>query len=108
MYYSPHILQVKMDTPPATDKYGRVIALDNSVRWQTICQCRCDDNTTTEFKSDNGRVFRPKYHIVCDGNVRVEVGDAIRCLNDDGTVRCVGNVYLKKQPNYYKYTEIWV
>lgn len=94
--------------PPSTDEFGRVIASDDSERWKTICQCRCDDNTTTEFTSDNGRVFRPKYHIVCDGGVCVDEGDIVRCLNADGTVRGTGEVYLKKRTNYYNYTEIWV
>lgn len=106
MIYSPHILQRKKVRPPQVDEFGRVIA-DNATEWETICRCRCDDNTITEFKSDNGKVYRPKYHIVCDGRQDIQAGDAIRCLLGED-VRGEGIVYIKKQLNFYNYTELWM
>lgn len=107
MVYSPHILQVKKVYPPANDEFGRVVGGKKEC-WHTLCMCRCDDNTTTEFTTDNGRVFRPKYHIVCDGGVDVNEGDELRCLRTDDSVRGQGTVYLTKRTNFYNYTEIWM
>lgn len=58
MIFAPHILQVKVITPMDKDEFGRPIPGTGGESWQEVCKCRCDDNTTKEFKSDNGEVYR--------------------------------------------------
>lgn len=107
MIYAPHILQVKRPSPILKDEYGRPLPGSGEDTWQTVCPCRCDDNTTKEFKSDNGVVFRPAYHIVCEGQHGLAVGEYARCLcgND---VRGEGTIYNAPRPNYFNYSEIWI
>ena len=54
MIFAPHILQVKVITPMDKDEFGRPIPGTGGESWQEVCKCRCDDNTTKEFSSDNG------------------------------------------------------
>ena len=103
MFYSPHLLQKRVITV-VRDALGR--AESSNETWEDICPCRCDDNTTQKFTSDNGDVYTPKYHIVCPKNA-IKAGDYVRCMKD-GVLRGEGEVYIVKSTNYYNYTEIWV
>lgn len=105
MYYAPHTLQ-KKSTECEKDSYGRIIT--STEAWIDICACRCDDNTITEIRDNNGQVYRPKYHIVADGYADVKAGDHVRCLLPNGTIRGEGKVYNVKHLNVLKYTDIWV
>ena len=107
MYYAPHILQVKVNLPLLKDDFGRPIPGTGSKNWKDVCKCRCDDNTTKEFKSDNGEVYRPNYHVVCEKNIAIKAGDEIRCI-DGENVRGQGEVYMVKNTNYLGYSEIWM
>lgn len=106
MIFAPHILQIKVISPMEEDEFGRPIPGTGGESWRELCQCRCDDNTTKEFVSENGMVYRPAYHIVCEGKVSVSPGDEIRCKN--GEDMRGGKVYMVKRTNYFGYTEIWV
>jgi len=106
MIYTPHILQVKVASGNETDAFGRPIPGTDSNSWMTVCACRCDDNTTKEFTSENGTVYRPNYHVVCEKEVSLKAGDEIRCMDGD-TVRGQGTVYTVKRTNYFNYSEIW-
>ena len=107
MYYSPHILQLKVITPPEMDEYKHPIPGTGGESWKDVCPCRCDDNTTKEFTSDNGDVYRPDYHVVCGQNTIVKAGDYVRCMNGD-KVRGEGEVYMVKNTNCLGYSEIWM
>ncbi|WP_418988150.1 hypothetical protein [Bacteroides heparinolyticus] len=107
MMYAPHILQVKQITPEQEDEFGRPIPGTGGEQWATLCKCRCDDNTTKEFKSVNGEVYRPAYHVVCEKHVKVKAGMEVRCLDGD-IVRGWGKVYIEKNSNYFNYSEIWI
>lgn len=74
MIFAPHILQVKVITPMDKDEFGRPIPGTGGEYWQEVCKCRCDDNTTKEFSSDNGSVYRPNYHVVCEKRITVKAG----------------------------------
>lgn len=87
------------------DEFNRPVKGQES--WSQICRCRCDDNSTRDFDDGNGRVFRPSYHIVCEGNADVKAGDYVRCQNGDVT-RGEGKVYMVTRANYFSYTELWV
>lgn len=116
MYYAPHILQMKVTTPMSKDEFGRPIPGTGGKDWVDVCKCRCDDNSTKEFVSENGQVFRPNYHVVCEKNVTVKAGDEVRCVNG-GVSGCVccgesvrgrGKVYMVKNTNYLGYSELWM
>lgn len=108
MYYAPHTLQVKRIVPFENDEYGRPVPGSGGESWVDVCRCRCDDNTTKEFRSDNGGVYRPQYHVVCEGSHGLSAGDEVRCLKDDGEVRGAGIVYIPKSLNYLPYSELWM
>jgi hypothetical protein len=104
MNYCPHILQLKSSTT-AKDEYGRPVK--GSDTWTDVCKCRCDDNTTKEFHSENGNVFRPSFHIVCEGKVSFKEGAEVRCKKGE-VIRGSGKVYMVKNLNFLNYSEIWV
>lgn len=109
MIFAPHKLQVKRTIPVELDEYGRPIPGSGGETWENVCDCRCDDNTTKEFRSDNGHVYRPAYHVVCDGKHGLSAGDYVRCITtSDGSVRGEGKIYLPKSANYFNYSEIWI
>ena len=101
MIFAPHILQVKVITPMDKDEFGRPIPGTGGEYWQEVCKCRCDDNTTKEFSSDNGSVYRPNYHVVCEKRITVKAGDEVRCMDGD-SVRGQGEVYTVKSTNYFR------
>ena len=107
MIYAPHTLQIKAVNPLDKDEFGRPIPGTGGESWVDICKCRCDDNSTKEFTSVNGSVYRPAYHIVCDGKVSVKAGDSVRCM-DGESVRATGEVYMVKRLNMLNYSEVWV
>lgn len=107
MFYAPHILLRKKVSQVSRDEFGRVKATNESENWETLCRCRCDDNTTTEFTSDNGSVYRPNHHIVCSGNIAIKAGDIIRCIVGNDII-AEGEVYMSKQTNFLNYIEVWV
>ena len=98
MIFAPHILQVKVITPMDKDEFGRPIPGTGGEYWQKVCKCRCDDNTTKEFSSDN---------VVCEKRITVKAGDEVRCMDGDG-VRGQGEVYTVKSTNYFNYSELWM
>lgn len=106
--YAPHILQVKVDTEVVRDEYGRPVVVDDSMNsWADVCCCRCDDNSTKEFVSENGTVYRPNYHVVCSERVSIKEGDIVRCLCGAEIVGD-GVVYMVKHCNYFWYSELWM
>lgn len=107
MILAPHILQVKVNKPMERDNFGRPIPETGGENWQDICKCRCDDNTTKEFKSENGDVYRPNYHVVCENRITLKAGDKVRCM-DGEKVRGQGEVYMVKSTNYFSYSELWM
>ena len=98
MIFAPHILQVKVITPMDKDEFGRPIPGTGG---------ESDDNTTKEFKSENGSVYRPNYHVVCEKRITVKAGDEVRCM-DGENVRGQGEVYTVKSTNYFNYSELWM
>lgn len=107
MIYAPHTLQVKIISPMDRDEFGRPIQGTGGERWEYVCDCRCDDNSTKEFKSENGIVYRPQYHVVCASHIALKSGDIVRCMDGD-SVRGRGEVYNPKNCNYFGYGEFWM
>lgn len=104
MYYAPHSLY-KLVEMEVRDDLNRVIS--SSEEWMYVCGCRCDDNTTQRFEDENGRVYVPKYKIVCP---RVDVceGDYVQCLDDGGGIRGEGRVLNAPKCNYLDYMTVYV
>ena len=107
MIYSPHILQVKVVKPLDKDEFGRPIPGTGGESWVDVCACRCDDNSTKEFSSANGSVYRPNYHVVCTGIISVKEGDSVRCMSVD-ILKGEGVVYMVKMLNLLNYSELWM
>lgn len=106
MMYAPHILQKRIPAEYSRDEYGRSIVAEGE-RWEMICACRCDDNTTQHFTTSTGEVFRPAYHVVMGGKVDIKAGDYVRAMDGDN-VRGQGEVSMVKKANYFDYTELWM
>lgn len=107
MIFAPHTLQVKVIIPMETDEFGRPIPGTGGESWQDVCRCRCDDNSTKEFTSENGEVYRPNYHVVCEKRISLKAGDEVRCMEGEN-IRGTGKVYMVKNTNYFSYSEIWL
>lgn len=107
MIFAPHILQAKQITTEQEDEFGRPIPGTGGEQWITLCKCRCDDNTTKEFKSANGEVYRPAYHVVCEMRVEISAGTEVRCL-EGNSVRGEGQVYTTRRTNFFDYSELWL
>ena len=107
MIFAPHTLQKKVVTPLEKDEYGRPIPGTGGESWENVCMCRCDDNSTKEFTSANGSVYRPNFHVVCAEKVNLKAGDEIRCMDAD-MKRGSGKVFMVKSTNYFGYSELWM
>lgn len=106
MYYAPHKLY-KLLRSKKRDRYGRVTDYTNPEAWELIANCRCDKNTDREIVTDNGKCFRPDFHVVCD-LCKVLAGDTVKILGEDGNIIGGGKVYKSRHTNCYQYTELWV
>lgn len=104
MMYAPHILK-KKTSKITRNKYGEIVSTEET--WETVGRCRCDDNTTQHFTTDNGSVYVPKYHIVCD-KADINEGDYVRAEYPNGKVRGQGKVYNAPKCNYLNYMSIYV
>lgn len=105
MLYSPHTLYKKKVGKIQTDAHGKPIAPKEE--WVAIGPCRCDDDTTQELVSENGQVYRSRYHVVYDLSHDVVEGDEIKCFNADGSLRGHGIVGRVQSTNYLRYSELW-
>lgn len=105
MIYAPHTLYKKQVGTIQTDAHGKPSA--PSEQWVAVGACRCDDDTTMELVSDNGSVYKSRYHIVYDRSDAITEGDEVRCLNADGSVRGQGVVGMVKSTNYLGYSQLW-
>lgn len=104
MMYAPHILEKRTLSEPVKDEFDNIISEGSEV-WTRLGPCRCDDNTTKEFKDENGKIYTPSFHIVTESEVKA--GDYIRCMNGE-EVRGKGKAYMVKRLNFLPYVEIWV
>lgn len=107
MFYAPHILQLKVDTPVEHDEYGNPVISEDKMYWKNIGSCRCDDASILRQTSINGQMFEYSYHIVYTG-IRIAEGNHIRVLTSDKKLRAEGMVIRCRQNNYLNYGEIWV
>jgi hypothetical protein len=103
----PHILQKEVITDPERDEFGRIIPRTGGASWTDVCPCRCSDNTTQYFTSENGSVYTPKYKIFCKGHISVTSGESIRVLSGILPI-AEGKVYIPKRSNYFNVTALWV
>ena len=104
MFYAPHTLYKKVTTT-TRDSYNRPIKGEES--WVFVCDCRCDDNDAQQFETEEGRVFRPQYYIVCPRDADISPNDEVRAMKGD-VVRGEGKVYNVNHLNYLGYSVVWV
>jgi hypothetical protein len=105
MVYAPHILQVER-FELRRDEYGQTTGKES--RWEDLCACRCDDNDVKRFLDDNGEVFTPNYHAVCEA-CEVREGDRVRCVDkeDKDEAKGEGRIFKVYRHNYFGNVEIW-
>ena len=109
MLYSPHLLFVRATPALRKDEYGRTIRPTDAAEWKCVGACRCDDANVTEITSDNGEAYRPSFHIVCDGDTDVKMGDNVRILQQSNMeLRGEGIVRNITLCNYLNYKSIYV
>lgn len=106
MFSKIHKLYQKVKGEPQRDEYGRLTD-EGSEEWAEVCGCRCDDADDREISTPNGELFRPTYHIICEGKVNVPCGADIRCMDGD-TIRGEGTVKKRKALNFLNFTELWI
>lgn len=109
MYYAPHKLYKKVESVER-DSLNRIISSDGY--WKYVCECRCDENTTEKFEDENGRVFIPKYKIVCP-RADIKEGDYIQCrikgaCSCNKVARGEGRVVNATKCNYLDYMVAYV
>ena len=105
MLYSPHTLYKKVVSLIQTDGFGKPIAPKEE--WVKVGFCRCDDDNTQELATENGQLYKSRYHVVYDLSSEIAEGDEIKCLNADGSVRGSGIVGRVQSTNYLRYSELW-
>ena len=104
MMYAPHTLYIRRESE-VRDKFNRVVSKDT--HWERVCRCRCDDNSETAFRDDNGAFYKPNYHVVLEGRHRIKSGTYVRCM-DGEEVRGEGVAKRPKTLNLLEYSEIWI
>ena len=109
MYYAPHTLEKRTTAKRQNDEFGRPLPATSAEGWTRVCRCRCDHLGSQEVKLADGTIIKAEYKIVCDRNMpSVNVGDYVRCVSDDGTVRGEGKVVKPRTLNRLPYAEIYI
>lgn len=106
MLYAPHTYKYRHRAPIASDEYGRPIREEFS--WLDGGVCRCDDNNTQDLTDENGRVYRPLYKVVVDGDSEVIDGDEVEVYRKDGTLRGKGIAKRPIHTNYLYYSVFYL
>lgn len=110
MIYTPHILQRRLTEPQFNDSFGRPLNGDPSVIWESVCRCRCDDNGDRELRGQDGKLYRPAYKVVCEGDAPgVRCGDYVRCVSGDYD-KIKGEGYVKNDTrlNCLPFTQLFL
>ena len=106
LIFGPHSLYKLIKATEQRDEVGRIIP-NESQQWQFICNCRCDDNTTTKYTKDNGEVFVPQYQVVAPLTSHIKEGDYIRCMVGN-EVRGEGEVDSVRRGNFFQKMVLFV
>ncbi len=96
---APHILTIKIITPPDNDDYGRPIPGTGEESWERVTECFCHDNSQQKEVSVNGKLWVYNYHVVYEGE-KVDLDVEIRCL-DKKTGKIVGEGKVIKNAECY-------
>lgn len=102
--YEPHVLWRKVSNV-TRNEYNEIV--ESRTEWERVCACRCDDNTTKTFATENGGVFVPSYHIVCD-RCGISEGEEVKVTDNDGNLRGGGKVVNAPKCNYLGCMSIYV
>ena len=115
MIYAPHHMSIYMNSSAQRDlETGRAPYAPLFKESTRYIPCRCDDNTTKEFRSPNGETYRPLYHIVFELTQELrekpgflKPGNEVE-VYDGAYTRAKGRIYMVKRTNYFNYVEIWI
>lgn len=107
MMYAPHLLYVLREPSLEKDEFGRTVRTSSS-EWVCVGECRCDDSSISEMKSDNGEVYRPSFHIVCGGGCGIKPGDRVEARWKSGEKRGEGVVKNVVGCNILDYKSVYL
>ncbi|WP_321437259.1 hypothetical protein [uncultured Bacteroides sp.] len=105
MNYAPHILKVCHPGQSSTDDEDVTTIGDPT--WETIGECRCDDNGGLKQIGINGQSYTYNYHIVYEGP-KLPIRTKVRVFEADSTIRGEGEVIKSSKCNFFNYSEIWL
>lgn len=110
MYYAPHILYRRTRQAAPDDEFGRPVVTGSVEQWEEVCPCRCDHSDDREISLPDGRLYRPNFHVVYEGNGNsVDAGDYVRCVSRrDGAVKAEGEVKNAPKLNYLPYGQLYI
>lgn len=104
MIYRPHQLELRKKPTQERNDDGDLIVQE--AKWEAIGLCRCDDASTITLRGEDGKAYNPNYKIVFDKSTLLSVGDEVRALRADGTVRGAGFIKSKTECNYLNYQAV--
>lgn len=109
MRYAPHMLQRLHAAPLGFDAHGHPLAQDPG-EWRDVCRCRRDHAGDNEVSDADGRLFRPRWTVVCEGNApAVFPGDQARVVDPaTGSVLAQGRVRDTRKLNLLPYSTIYL
>ena len=87
MYYAPHILERKVVKEYDHDDNGNPVPGTGGEFWERLGRC--------------------KYRVVTD-KIKIDAGDIVRVLNQDGSIRGSGVVINPMLTDYLNYGQIWL
>lgn len=114
MNYAPHILQIYHPAEFITDDEG--VMTPGLSWWETVGECRCDDNGGLKQIGVNGQAYTYNYHIVYEG-AKLSIGTKVRAVEADALtmneipkefIRGEGEVIKPGKCNYLNYSEVWL
>lgn len=107
MYYAPHILERKVVKEYDHDDNGNPVPGTGGELWERLGRCKCYDKSADRVYTVNGVAFDYKYRVVTD-KIKIDAGDIVRVLNQDGSTRGSGVVINPMLTDYLNYGQIWL
>ena len=107
MYYPPHILEGKVVKEYDHDDNGNPVPGTGGEFWERLGRCKCYDKSADRVYTVNGVAFDYKYRVVTD-KIKIDAGDIVRVLNQDGSIRGSGVVINPMLTDYLNYGQIWL
>lgn len=107
MFFKPHILQIYVPGITTTDPDGNPVTTKGT--YQNLDGCRCDDNGAQRSVGVSGQSYVYNQHVVLSKTAhKFSIGEQIRVINKDGSIRAEGTIIKTGEANYHNYSEIYL